>query len=932
MLIPQHWECTEQNFESQSRQLRWILLEDDIPRKWSDLQAMQRRVEQLAGNGVIQSDGSVFWHDMIYEGYGFPSLHQIVIVVPLLHGTPFACPKMEAMAKTAVKALVWRSCPWTPHFFGGRHRGPGRVDWNFGKALTLGMASCGEPFDREMASLLLALADRYPKESANDPDVARFKALGVKPADLEGHFPLNYACAGIHRRGDWLLAVRGQKRGFGASDTYSFAGENTLGRFLNYGHIILLSPDTLDFVWSRHTLDLGPQGWNWALWPGTTSRLLPHDVLRGRFEVDEAITSEPFCGDVALDGDGVWGMKLQEEIPGSVDPIRIGPVKYWLGDKLYDKYVKDGHYDKDFRARKSVFMFGDHAVCLGSGVKSSDSYPAVTTLFQNFLGKAGQKELMNSTPPSLSWFYQRSIGREGLKESFKLAGATGPVFPLEADLKGATWMIDSSGTGYLVPANNALLRLERKFQKLPFHYYWSPNIKPEMHDKVAPNEGDVEVAYFNHGVKPDNGGYEYAMFVKATPERMEAFAKAPPYEVRRCDNTAHVVRDAASKTTGYVVFEPCDLGLETGNSKLDKSGTVEAMTQEARTSNQASSNQFQVSSFSAPCVLMVKDIADGKRKLSFCNPDLGRQYAACGPDGEAEQLASVTMPGVWKVVGESKEAKATVKDGLTTIEFRTFGATPATLTLEGAVAVAKPVAAKAPPLVPDPSQGRPWLPKRRPLDAAEKEALGKFSAIYAPPELHPNGKGAKKSELRELAALTRPGNEPMRKLEEELAKLKPDQVARRGSPGALALIEVMRLFARLARLPRRRHSGGGGAGQGHDARPLPPAPRRRGGRGRPADVPFPPRPGGCPAAASTATASGGSLGCVPSCKPPGCWSPWSAPCSGGITRSTSRRPFPLSAPTTSGWLARTPASSPWPPCRTARRSSSSSRCSNATSR
>ena len=538
--------------------------------------------------------------------------------------------------------------------------------------MLLPLAKCGQPIDAETASRLLAYAELWPKESDKDPDVAKLKDMGIKPLVFDGHMPLNYACAGIQRRGDWMLLVRGQKKGFLANEAYAMDGSNTMGRFVNYGHVLFQSPDTLNFHFLSGPSGKGVQGWNWALWPGTTTRLLPHDALRGRFEVDEAITSEPFCGDTSLDGNGAWGMKLQEEIPGSL-AVNIGPVKYWLGEKLYAQLIKDGHYDKDFRARKSVFMFDDRVVCLGSGIKSSDEYPAVTTLFQN------------------------SLDKDGLKERFKVSGSTAAVFPIETEMKGGCWLIDSNNIGYCVPSGNDALRIERKLQKLPFHLFWTFH-NPENQAKGIANEGETEFAYLNHGVRPSDGGYEYAMLIKATPERMEAFAKKSdrsdpsdqtdptdrPYKVLRRDSTAHIVKDSASKTTGYVIFEAEDLGLETGNSKLDKSETGKAAIQEARTSNQASSNQFPVSSFilstSAPCVVMVKDAGDGKLKLSFCNPDLGNGGGR-GESNEAEQVASLTLKDTWKIVGESKEARATEKSAATTIEFRTFGARPVELEL-----------------------------------------------------------------------------------------------------------------------------------------------------------------------------------------------------------------------------------------------------------
>ena len=651
-----------------------VFLRDDGPEKWRDLMALRHWLDACSEYGCIQSDGTFMHHGMIYSGYNYPALPPLAKTLALLHGTPFEAAEMERIAKRSAYAMCFYTQTPSPHFFAGRGRSTSELGWGFVKNAIIPLAKCGSPIDKEMAGVALICASLYLKESVGDPDLENFRKLGVAPSKLEGHLPLNYACAGIQRRGDWTLVVRGQKKGFPVNEAYPMGGENTMGRFVNYGQIVLTSPETLNFTYNPWKPDSGTsQGWNWALWTGATTRLLPHDALRSRFEVDESLTSEPFCGDTGMDGDGVWGMKLQEELPGSIDPCRIGPVKYWLGDKLYTQLIKDGHYDKEFRARKSVFMFGDRVVCLGSGVKSSDEYPAVTTLFQN------------------------SLAQEGRREKFVMSGKLDAVFPLEKDLGQPCWLIDSNGVGYYVPSGNGRLRIERKLQKLPFHIYWNLH-KPELQEKIAANEGETEYAYLDHGDRPDDG-YEYAMLINATPERMTAFARMKdpsdrsdptdptdlPYQALRRDNTAHIVKDSATGKTGYVIFEAGDLGLETGNSKLDKSGTVEAMTQEARTSNQASSNQSQVSSFirsaSAPCVVMMRDSGDGKRKLSYCNPDLGRQYANCGSSGETEQVATLALAGSWKIAVESKEAKAETKDGATILTFRTFGAKPAMIEL-----------------------------------------------------------------------------------------------------------------------------------------------------------------------------------------------------------------------------------------------------------
>jgi len=615
-------------FYSSGDLLKRILLQDDNRNKWCDLAALQRCANWAAEHGNFQSDGIVNFHIMINEGYGLPAVRDLASILPTLHGTPFEAKTAEAVCKRALKAEYFFSFPSQgPHCFSGRHRVGWGYGWDFAKNQILPIALCGTPetggVDRELAAIYLLYVQYFKKTDAEAPEAARFRAMGIQPASPEGHQTFNYAVAGVHRRGNWMAVVNGQKQGMKANEMYGFQACNTMGRFIHYGQIAVHSkgdPITPaasgEFFWRpvANPQDSQPivHGWNWALWTGATTRLLPHEALRSRFEVEEMITNEPFAGDTSLDGNGVFGLKLDETLPGALDSTRIGPVKYWLGQKRYDQIVREARYDTGFHARKSYFMFDDRIVCLGSGIDSTDdTYPAVTTLFQHPL----------------------------TAEQLRVEPAT-----------GAHWRMDSFGNGYYLPEGNNALRIERKLQKLPFHPYWRPS-EPAKHALVDANEGETELAYFDHGVKAAGAGYEYAMRIDTTAEKMADFAKAPPYRVLRRDQAAHILRDLPNRTTGFVVFEPGAVGQ----------GLAQA---------------------SAPCLVLIKDLSDHQRKVSFCNPDLGRQYANTGPLHEIEQTASITVEGRWRLSEESAQVQCTVQSDSTVLTFKTRGAKPALVTLD----------------------------------------------------------------------------------------------------------------------------------------------------------------------------------------------------------------------------------------------------------
>jgi hypothetical protein len=72
--------------------------------------------------------------------------------------------------------------------------------------------------------------------------------------------------------------------------------------------------------------------------------------------------------------------------------------------------------------------------------------------------------------------------------------------------------------------------------------------------------GEFSTVLFNHGVKPKNASYEYAVLVNADEQKMRQFMLAmntadKPYEVLQQDEKAHIVSAKAAKTTSYIVFD-----------------------------------------------------------------------------------------------------------------------------------------------------------------------------------------------------------------------------------------------------------------------------------------------------------------------------------------------------------------------------------------
>ncbi|MGM9762633.1 MAG: chondroitinase family polysaccharide lyase [Candidatus Cryptobacteroides sp.] len=138
-------------------------------------------------------------------------------------------------------------------------------------------------------------------------------------------------------------------------DFESSASENLYGRYLSYGQI-----EYIDSKTGRRSFNPADKDFDWNYIPGTTSKVLLYKELEGKggaFAGHRNFSDETFLA-------GVDGCD-----EASMFSVRLHDI----------------NYDPSLRADKSVFFFDDFAICLGSGICSSDTeHKMVTTLFQSF--------------------------------------------------------------------------------------------------------------------------------------------------------------------------------------------------------------------------------------------------------------------------------------------------------------------------------------------------------------------------------------------------------------------------------------------------------------------------------------------------------------------------------------------------------------------
>ena len=323
--------------------------------------------------GTFKSDGSGYHHRGPYDSAYYPhALYVGALVAYLLHDTPYAL-SAESLAHLKQGLLTFRFfCAelTVPAGTSGRFPLGREVLQELLPAFAYVAYSCGEP-DTELLAAARRLMDRNP-EALNrlmdrvDSDLsytstvgeaelltqARQSGVAAEPAP-EGSLFMPYSGRLTVRRGDFHFNVKGFSRyiwDFESSDT-----ENLSGRYLSNGALELtdLKSGAGSFNPQFATFD-------WSLIPGTTSILLPDDLLREKrhrkgYSDHRNYSDETFLAGVSTADRALFSFRLH------------APA-----------------YEGDLRADKSYFFLGDAVLCLGSGISATDTeHPTVTTLFQS---------------------------------------------------------------------------------------------------------------------------------------------------------------------------------------------------------------------------------------------------------------------------------------------------------------------------------------------------------------------------------------------------------------------------------------------------------------------------------------------------------------------------------------------------------------------
>ena len=307
--------------------------------------------------GGIKVDGTTFHHGGFYPGYTTGVLATVGEFIAFTNGTSFELTEEARQhIKSAFMAMrnycnlyEWGIGISGRHPFGGK-MGNDDVEAFANIALAGDLSGRGNTFDHGLAADYLRLV-----RDRDTPNARFFKKEGIQPAQApQGFFVYNYGSAGIFRRADWMVTLKGYTTDVWGSEIYT--KDNRYGRYQSYGSVQIMGKGN---PVSRAGSGFVQEGWDWNRLPGTTTIHLPFNLLDSPLKgTTMARSKENFSGSSSLDGkNGMFAMKLAE--------------------RDYENFTPD------FVARKSVFCFDNRMVCLGTGIANSNAdYPTETTLFQ----------------------------------------------------------------------------------------------------------------------------------------------------------------------------------------------------------------------------------------------------------------------------------------------------------------------------------------------------------------------------------------------------------------------------------------------------------------------------------------------------------------------------------------------------------------------
>ncbi|MDA3823111.1 MAG: chondroitinase family polysaccharide lyase, partial [Bacteroidales bacterium] len=470
----------------------------------------------------VKIDGTGFHHWSAYDGYMY-SFHTASKAIYYLSGTRFQIEKENYLFfRNALyaKIVMGNESGVKALSMSGRH--PDGRSMSYSSSSFKDLALAGGSI-LELSTADPVLAGEYNRIWGVSSD---FNYDVKAPLSLSsGFYQFNHANAGIFRKNEWLVVMKGFSNGLWGSEAYPTA--NRYGRYQSYG--------TLEIIYSG-SLAKGngydADTWNWNYNPGATTIVLPWSKLHGeRGRIDE-YQEHAFAGALAFKNKNSEALK---ETHGTYGMFAMN-FREKEGQGFNVTYGPNTH-NGTFRFKKSTFVFEDDIICLGSNISNDDTEnPTVTTLFQR-MDNSSMGVILNGNK---------------IEESIVLDTITDH------------WLISNYGTGFYIVEGNDEVKLWNGSQQTPNKDQTDPGAY------TGNSTGAYWISHINHGKNPQEAAYEYIVVPESDKVKMEKLEVGirngnKPYTVHQKDGKAHVLEHETG-IWAYAVFK--------GDSILNNEGTV----------------------------------------------------------------------------------------------------------------------------------------------------------------------------------------------------------------------------------------------------------------------------------------------------------------------------------------------------------------------
>ncbi len=458
--------------------------------------------------GLIKPDYSVYHHEMpYYSEYGDDAIHQAALALYILRNTKFSLSSTSYnnIKKATLNIVEISSDFIVPASVSGRFPGNGKNVPALLQAIAyLGLSKAA--MDTEVSTIFNRL---YVPSNPDVLNMIKGSGLGIQytlgpggavalidfaqktvnqpqtPASITKVLPFSGLFAAS--KNDWSVSVKGFSKYL--KDFECIGNDGRYLRYISYGHMQIISATK---KLNSYTFD---KSFDWLHFPGTTSIDLGLSNIDtrgvGNNSKERNFGDEPFLGGTSMnDTTGMFSIHLH-----------------------------DNTFNTSFRARKSVFYFGNLMYCMGSGITNNNTLNEThTTLFQNISGS--ELSIDNATIALNTSYNQSTSSVHTIKNSW--------------------------GNTYIVfPETNTLF-----IKKAPQTGY-NPS-------GAATPTTNYEIAWINHGKNPSNAKYNYALLLNEDTAMQNALINiaSPAIKVLRQETDAHVIYNTLEKTYGYAIFTP----------------------------------------------------------------------------------------------------------------------------------------------------------------------------------------------------------------------------------------------------------------------------------------------------------------------------------------------------------------------------------------